>query len=152
MTAQPRLIAYLTVADAPAALALYAELFGFKETLRLALPDGRLGHAELELEGSRLYLASAFPEAGLVGPEDGRGTSVSLCLSVAYVDAQVERARAAGCTIEAEPRTEFHGARSAKLSDPFGHRWLLEQRLEQLSNDEIRRRFEALFEAGGAEG
>ncbi len=70
---------------------------------------------------------------------------VSFALRVEDVNALVARAQAAGCTPEGEVEDPFYGSRSAELRDAFGHRWTLEQQLEQLDNDEIRQRFAAMF-------
>lgn len=121
---RPAALPYLTVADARAAIdwyrdALGAELLGEP----IVMNDGRIGHAELALAGGVLYLADEFTELGLQAPSPGVN-SVSLMLAVADTDAALLRARARGAEVEREPY-EGHGARTATLRDPFGHRWLL---------------------------
>lgn len=140
----PRLIPSLSVKDAAEAVAFYVRAFGFREAMRLMMKDGRVGHAELELDGTRLYVADEFPELDFVGPATRGGTSVTLILHVADVHATVRAATEAGATLEGGPKDEFYGARSARLRDPFGHRWMLQQRLEALTDEEVARRFEAL--------
>lgn len=142
----PRLLPSLSVRNASEALAFYGRAFGFRETMRLMMKDGRVGHAELELEpgGARLYLADEFPELDITGPASRGGTTVTLVLHVADVHATVKAATEAGATLESEVKDEFYGARSARLRDPFGHRWNLQQRLEVLTDEEVARRFGAL--------
>jgi PhnB protein len=140
----PRFIPSLSVRNAADALAFYASAFGFRVTMRLDMKDGRVGHAELEHHGSRLYLADEFPELDIVGPASRGGTTVTLVLHVEDVHATVKAATEAGATLEGEVRDEFYGARSARLCDPFGHRWHLQQRIEDLSDAEVERRFQAL--------
>jgi PhnB protein len=140
----PRLIPSLSVRNGAEALAFYARAFGFRVTMRLDMKDGRLGHAELEHAGARFYVADEFPELDFVGPASRGGTTVSLVLHVEDVHATVKQATEAGAALEGEVKDEFYGARTARLRDPFGHRWTLQQRLEDLSDAEIARRFEAL--------
>lgn len=145
----PAFIPYLAVKDADEALRFYTEVMGMQERLRLAMPDGSVAHAELAFGGGLLFVSSEFPSMGVVAPA-GSGTAVSLALEVADVDAVVERMRAAGATVESEPEDQFHGARSAKVHDPFGHRWLLNQELEQVSSEEVKRRFDAMMSGDSA--
>jgi predicted enzyme related to lactoylglutathione lyase len=118
-------IPYLAVRDARRALDWYADVLGGR--LRgepLVMPGGRIGHAEIELAGGVLYLADEHPEIGFRAPEPG-GTPVSLVLAVPDVAAAAEAAVAAGARLDRAPY-EAHGYRSATLTDPFGHRWLLQ--------------------------
>lgn len=142
---EPLLQPYLTVHDAEAAIDFYVGAFGFAERYRLAMPDGRVGHAELERGRARLLVADEFAEAGILGPKSRGGSTVGLMLYVEDVDAFVEAARAAGCEQEGATADQFFGDRAAKLRDPFGHRWFIHQRLEDLSPDQIRDRFAALM-------
>ena len=115
---------YLTVADARAAIEWYVDALG--ATLigqPFAMDDGRIGHAELALEGGTFYLADEYPELGLKGPAS-QANSVSLMLGVVDTDASLERARERGATVHQEAYEE-HDARTATIVDPFGHRWML---------------------------
>ncbi len=122
----PTLVPYLAAADADGLLAFYAEVFGAREVERWTAPDGRVGHAELELGGCSLYLADEHPELGVLAPTTRGGTSVSLVLTVEDCDAAVERALAHGATLERGPVDEQQGARTAWILDPSGHRWSLQ--------------------------
>lgn len=144
----PGLLPYLAVDDALAAIALYTEVFGAKERYRLPMGDA-IAHAELDIGDARILLSSEFPQIDVVGPKQLGGTSVSLLLYVEDVDAVVGRALAAGFTQEGETKNEFFGDRAAKLVDPFGHRWMLNQVLEVLEPEEIVRRFEAVMNGQG---
>ena len=119
------LIPYLAVRDARGALAWYADALGARVVGDpVVMADGRIGHAELDLGGAALYLADEYPELGLTAPEEGR-RSVSLHLTVADVDAAVERAAAAGATVERQPTDSPYG-RTGVVIDPHGHRWMLQ--------------------------
>ncbi|MFW6078160.1 MAG: VOC family protein [Gemmatimonadota bacterium] len=162
------LFAYLCVRDADAAIDFYTRVFGARETLRLADPEGRIGHAELELGPATLMVCDEHPEHGILAPpadeartsgasdataagsgsadaaaEPSRGTGVTIHLHVDDVDRLAERAVAAGATILREPTDFAHGERQCRIRDPFGHAWLLGHPIEELSNDEIARRHEA---------
>jgi len=115
---------YLVVRDARAALNWYAEAFGAHTVGDPYIDGDRIGHAELELAGASLYLADAYPELGLTGPEDGH-VAVTLHLSVPDVDAAVSRAEAAGATVERPPTDAPYG-RTGVVVDPYGHRWMLQ--------------------------
>jgi uncharacterized glyoxalase superfamily protein PhnB len=116
---------YLAVRDARAAMAWYADALGARVVGDpYVMDDDRIGHAELQVGGATLYLADEYPEMGLIGPEQGR-VSVSLHLSVPDVDAAVDRAAGAGATVERPPSDAPYG-RTAVVTDPYGHRWMLQ--------------------------
>ena len=142
-SATPRSAAvpYLAVTDARRALDWYADVFDAQvQGEPIVMPDGRIGHAELEISGGLVYLADEHPEIGVVSPETLGGTPVSLYLHVADVDATYDRAVAAGATGERPPSDQFHGNRNASLRDPFGHRWMITQPIEAVSVEEMARR------------
>lgn len=117
-------IPYLTVTDARAAIDWYVAVLGARRVGDpIEMDDGRIGHAELALGAGMLYLADEYPEIGLKAPSR-QAVSVSLMLTVPSTDETLERARARGALVQREPY-EDHGARSAAIVDPFGHRWML---------------------------
>ncbi|SDF62692.1 Uncharacterized conserved protein PhnB, glyoxalase superfamily [Blastococcus aurantiacus] len=122
--AVPALIPYLVVRDARAAIDFYAEAFGARTVGDPYVDGDRIGHAELELAGATLYLADAYPEYGLEGPGEAK-PPVSLHLTVPDVDAVMDRAAAAGATVE-RPATDEPYGRGGRLIDPFGHRWMVQ--------------------------
>jgi PhnB protein len=130
-------VPYLIVADAPAALSFYVTGLGAVEDHRLLMPDGKVGHAELRFGVRRVYVADEFPSEGQVAPQPGVRSPVGLVLHVDDVDGAVQRARAAGATIDRDVVDEVFGARSAWLSDPFGHRWNLQQQVREMTPAEM---------------
>jgi uncharacterized glyoxalase superfamily protein PhnB len=119
-------VPYLGVSDARRALDWYVEALGARRRGEpIVMPDGRIGHAELELSGGILYLADEFPEIDFVAPRPDAGSSVRLTVVVPDVDAVTDRAVRAGAGLESPPRDEPYG-RSASIRDPFGHRWTLQ--------------------------
>ena len=118
-------IPYLAVRDARRAIDWYVDVFGARLVGEpIVMPDGRVGHAELELAGGVMYLAEEFPEIGHVAPQRG-AASVSLVLAVADVDTTAAVAVAGGAELTREIG-EGHGHRNATILDPFGHRWMLQ--------------------------
>jgi PhnB protein len=136
----PALIPYLAVADAAAAIDFYARVFGATETIRMTGEDGRIGHAELDLAGSRVMLSDEHPEIGVHGPAHYGGTPVSLVVQVPDVDEVFARAVAAGATVERPVADQFHGERSGWFADPWGHRWNVGTPTEDVTADQLRDR------------
>jgi uncharacterized glyoxalase superfamily protein PhnB len=139
------LFAYLCVRDAQRAIEFYSRAFGAREKMRLTEPSGRIGHVELDFGGTTLMLADEFPEFGVTAPKSGMGTPVTLHLHVDNADAVIQQAVAAGATLEREPKDEFYGERSGCVRDPFGHRWTVGHRIEEVSPEEMQRRYTALL-------
>lgn len=137
---------YIIVKDAAAALDFYVNTFGAVEIERMELPDGRIGHAELNLGSSRLMLASEFPEMEALSPDTVGGTPVSLMVYVEDVDELFARALAAGATELQPVRNQFYGDRSGTLRDPFGHRWTISTHIEDVTPEEMERRSKAWAE------
>lgn len=123
---------YLTVADATAAITWYAEALGADEQFRVVGDDGRVGHAELLIGGARFMLSDEYPEIGVRAPTSLGGTPLALHLTVDDVDDLFERALATGAQSLSAPEDQPHGARHGTLLDPFGHRWMLSQQVEDL--------------------
>ena len=136
---------YLIVKGAARAIAFYASAFGAKERFRLAEPGGKIGHAELEIGPARFMLADEYPDFGALSPVSVGGTPVSLHLYVADVDATVARALAAGATLLRPLKDEFFGDRVALIADPFGHKWHVASRREEVSPAEMQRRMDAAY-------
>lgn len=127
---------YLCTRDAGAALAWYTEAFGAVERMRVVGDDDRLGHAEFAIGAATFYLSDEYPEIGVLSPAALGGTPITLHLDVEQVDEVFARAVAAGATPQRPPEDQAHGARHGTLVDPYGHRWMLSQQVEQVGVDE----------------
>jgi uncharacterized glyoxalase superfamily protein PhnB len=118
-------VPYLAVSGAEGALAWYVEAFGASiRGLPIVMPDGRIGHSEVDVGGGRFMLSEEHPAIGVSAPAPGSGASVTLVLTVAQVDALIERAVAAGARLE-RPPADFDYGRNGVIRDPFGHRWMI---------------------------
>lgn len=133
---------YLHVRNAAAAIRFYTQVFDASEVLRIDLPDGRVGHAELRIGPMVIMLADEFPERGVQSPLAFGGTGTTIHLHVDDVDALARSAWDAGATILREPADEEHGERQCRLRDPFGHEWLLGQEIVAMSDHDIKRLYE----------
>jgi uncharacterized glyoxalase superfamily protein PhnB len=121
----PGVVPYLIVDGAAAALDWYVAALGARRCGEpIMMPDGRVGHSEMELSGSLLYLADESPESHVAAPRPGADATVSLTVLVADVDRSVERARHAGAVVE-RPAADNPYGRNAVVRDPYGHRWIL---------------------------
>jgi len=138
---------YLAIKGAARALDFYAKAFGAVEVYRLAVPDGRIGHAEIRLGDSLIMLSDEFPEFGGKAPSALGGTPVSTHLYVEDVDAFFARAVAAGATARKPVMDQFDGDRSGELEDPFGHLWWVATHREDVPPAEMEKRVGALFAA-----
>ncbi len=141
------LFAYLHVSNAAAALEFYQKAFGATEKLRLTEPGGRIGHAELDFDGTTLMLADEYPEYGIRGPQSVGQTTVTLHLHVDDADAVIRQAVEAGATVEREAQDQFYGERSGCVRDPFGHRWNIGHHIEDVDVAEMQRRYDRVMKA-----
>jgi PhnB protein len=130
----------ITVQNAGAAIDFYKSALGATEVMRLTMPDGKVMHGEIQIGDSRIMLSDEFPDWGCVSPQSIGGTASSLMIYVPDVDAAFTQAVAAGATSISPPTDQFWGDRSARILDPFGHKWSLATHLEEISDAEIAER------------
>jgi len=131
---------YLIVKGGPQAIAFYEKAFGAQLLFRMMEPDGRVGHAELEIGDSRVMLADEHPDIGARSPQSIGGSPVTIHLYVEDVDATVARAVAAGARITRPVADQFYGDRNGGLVDPFGHVWFVATHKEDVPAEELDRR------------
>lgn len=141
---------YICVKDGTAAIDFYKKAFGATEIMRLAQPDGRVGHAELRIGKAVLMLADEFPEFGTISPQSIGASPVTIQVYVEDVDAFTERAVLAGMEVVRPVADQFYGDRGGKFRDPFGHMWWFSTRIEDVSAEEMKKRATALFNKKGA--
>lgn len=117
------LIAYLTVHDCAAALDFYATAFGAEEISRWTDDDGRIGHAEIRIGGTGLYLSDEYPEVHAISPRTAGHATASMVITVDDCDQVYAAAMAAGGIEDRPVVDQAYGHRSGWLVDPFGVRW-----------------------------
>jgi PhnB protein len=141
---------YLAVDDAAEAIEYYKKAFGAKERGRMDAPDGKIGHAELEIGDSIVMLSDPFPNSSTRTPKELGGTSASVFLYVEDVDAVVQRAVDAGATVTMEVADQFWGDRFGTIADPFGHSWSIATHVEDVPPEEMAERAKAAFAQASA--
>jgi PhnB protein len=111
--------------------------------VRMAMPNGRIGHAEIKIGDSFIMLADEHPEVGARSPKSYGGSPIAVLLYVENVDAVVERTVSAGATISRPLKDEFYGDRTATLVDPFGHTWYIHTHVKDVSPEEMKKAMQA---------
>jgi PhnB protein len=143
------LIPYLYIKGAAQAIEFYTRAFGARESYaRITDASGRVGHAQLTLGGSTLYLADEHPEMGAISPATLGGSHMSFVINLPDVDDAVRQAVAAGGRLSRPVENQFYGHRTGEIADPFGYRWTLSTKIEDLSEEEVHKRAKAVRRAG----
>jgi len=143
---------YLIVKDAAKAIEYYTKVFGAKELFRMAQPNGRVGHAELQIGNARIMLADENPTMGQghTSATSIGASPVSLYLYIPDVDRVVERAVAEGAKTLKPVENQFYGDRSGFIQDPFGHLWGIATHVEDVSPQEMEARMKKIMSAAPA--
>ncbi|MEV6561493.1 VOC family protein [Nocardia sp. NPDC051756] len=130
-----RVNAWVISSDTDAEVRFLTEVFGAIETpgSRMLDPDGDIGHVEVELDDSVIMLFDAKP--------GWPSTPSHLRVYVAGVEGAVDRAVAAGARVITRPTLLAFGERVARVRDPQGHLWWLQERVEEVAPDELAARF-----------
>jgi PhnB protein len=131
---------YLVCRGASDAIDFYKKAFGAKETVRMAMPDGKIAHAEIRIGDSVVMLGDEAPQMGATAPPTIGGTASAVFLYVKDVDKAFAQATSAGAATEMPPTNMFWGDRYCKLADPFGHKWSMATHIEDVPPKEMARR------------
>jgi PhnB protein len=131
----------LTVADGAAALDYYGRAFGADVLVRFEA-GGKLMHSEMRIGDTRVMVSDELPEYGLRAPDPGAGVTGSLTLYCEDAAAVHARAVAEGATAVAPVEDTFNGDRLGSVLDPFGHRWVIATRVEDVPPEEVQRRMD----------
>jgi PhnB protein len=144
---------YISVKGAAKALDFYKRAFGAEVLVRMDMPDGRVGHAEIKIGDSFVMLADEMPEmadAVTKSPATLGATTFGLMIYLDGVDARFKQALEAGAKIKRPVQDQFYGDRTGTLEDPFGHIWTLGTHVEDVSPEEMKKRMAAFTQSGGA--
>ncbi len=132
---------FLVCSPAAEAIRFYTDVFGATLVSRMDGPGDTVMHAELDLGDGRLQLSDPDEQYGLVAPDRSRDSvSDSTCIYVPDVDAVFAKAVERGATVRERPDTFVTGDRFASIHDPFGHRWAVMTRVEDVRPEESERR------------
>jgi PhnB protein len=143
----PQVMPYLIIDGANQAIEFYKGVLGATERMRLEGPDGKVGHAELQIGEAVIMLADENPGMNIEGPRSVGGTPVTIHVYLEDADAAFERAVQAGAKPLRAVEDQFYGDRSGQFEDPYGHRWNVATHVEDISEEEMVRR--AAEMAGG---
>jgi uncharacterized glyoxalase superfamily protein PhnB len=135
----------LRVKSAADAIAYYERVFAARENFRLVEPSGRIGHAELDFGGTTVMLSDEYPEYEVYGPDGKSRATASIHLHVDDCDALIARALEAGATLLRPASDAFYGERSGVVRDPFGHEWNIGHSIEDVTPEEMQRRYTELL-------
>ncbi|MBV8892084.1 MAG: VOC family protein [Acidobacteria bacterium] len=128
----------LTVKRAAEAIEFYKKALGAQELMRMANPDGTIGHAEIKIGDSIIFIADEMPMAGCPqSPQRLGGITGTLYLYVPDVDGAFQRAVAAGGKAMGPVSDMFWGDRHGSFVDPFGHTWSLSTHVRDVSQEEL---------------
>ena len=136
----PRVTPYLSVKGADKAIEFYKKVFGAEERGRMAGPGGAIMHAEIQIGDSVIMMADEMPQFGNLSPQSLGGSPVSLYIFVKSVDEVFKAAVAAGAQVLMEVGDQFYGDRTGAIKDPFGHKWNIATRIEDVPPEEMQRR------------
>jgi PhnB protein len=136
---------HIVVREAGMAADWYARALGAEIGRRIQVPDGRSMQIELRFGDSQVMIADEFPEMGAVSPLTLGGTYGALTIATDDADGLWQRALDAGAEVFHPIEDAFWGERHGQIVDPYGHRWGIAQRLEDVSEEEVQRRATELF-------
>lgn len=139
-------IPHLIVRNGAQAIEFYKKAFGAQEVMRMATPDGKIGHAELKIGDSIIFLADETPNMGMSkSPQTLGGCTGGVMLYVDDVDSTYERAINAGGKSFMPVQDMFWGDRFGSLIDPFGHAWSVATHKEDVAPAELERRAKEFY-------
>lgn len=136
----PRVSPHLSIAGAARAIDFYKSVFDASERMRMAMPDGTIAHAEIDIGGSIIMIGDEVPGGRDPSPTTLGGSPVALFVYVQDVDEVFAKAVAAGAQVVQAPEDHFYGDRVAMFDDPFGHRWNLATHIEDVSPEQMEQR------------
>jgi len=127
----------LFVRNGAEAIEFYKKALGAEEAMRMAGPDGKIGHAELKIGDSVVFLSDENPAFGTKSPQSLGGISGALYLYVEDVDKAFQRAIDAGGQVKMPVADMFWGDRVGNFVDPYGHSWTLSTHTQDLTAQEM---------------
>ncbi|GAA2265610.1 VOC family protein [Glycomyces scopariae] len=142
---------FIVVKDAAKAIDWYAEVYGARTLTRNDMPDGTVAHCEIQIGNSIVQLGDVNEAFGMAEPDPERITA-SLVLYVEDCDAVFAKAVEHGARVREEPAVFVTGDRYASIADPFGRRWAIMTRVEDVSREEGERRVNEWMASMGDQG
>jgi len=135
---------YMIFSGASDAIDFYKKAFGATEVLRMAGPDGKVHHAEIKIGNAIIMLADEAPEMGALSPKTIGGSPITLYIYVENVDKVVDQAVSAGAKLVRPVADQFYGDRVGGVEDSFGYKWYVGTHIEDVSDEEMKKRAAAM--------
>jgi PhnB protein len=136
--------AHFTVRGGQDALSFYEKAFGAEVLYRLINPaDGSLGHAEMRIGDTVMMLNDEYTDFGAIAPDTLGGSPLQFVIMADDIEAAMAQAVAAGATLLRPISLQFHGHKAGVLMDPFGHRWSVLEKVEDVAPAEMQRRWDS---------
>lgn len=135
---------YLIVKGAARAIEFYKQAFGASEIMRFPGPNNTIMHAEIRIGDSVVMLSDGAGGTELRDPQSLGASPIGLMIYVPDVDTTFKQALSLGAKQSREVVDQFYGDRSGTLVDPFGHVWTVSTHVEDVSEDEMKKRMAAM--------
>ncbi len=130
----PRVVPAVRYRDVNLAVDWLSRVFGFREVLRRAGDDGRINHADLELQGGLVMLEPAAESSA--GTAVGVASRTMIVVWVDDVDLHHRRATAEGAVIAFAPEDKQWGLRRYRAIDLEGHLWEFNQHIRDVGPED----------------
>ena len=127
---------YLLVNEPAKLIDFMINAFEGKELLRMSAPDGSVAHAEVKMGDSIIMMGKP--------KDDFQPMSTMLYFYVEDCDAVYKKALKAGGVSVMEPADQFYGDRNAGVKDFAGNLWWIATHIEDVTEEEVRRRAEEM--------
>jgi len=137
---------HLVIKGAAEAIEFYKRALGAEVRSKMTGPGGTIGHAELKIGDSIIFLADEFPQSPFKSPQTLGSTTTSFHIYVPDVDAAFKRAISAGGREVMPVADMFWGDRFGQFTDPFGHNWSIATRKENVNPQELEKRAQAFWQ------
>lgn len=128
---------HIVVRDAESASLWYSRAFGAREISRVPLPGGKVMTVEVEIGDSAVHVGSEFPDFGILSPLSLGGTATVLQITTDDAQALWRQALDTGAEALHPLAEQFWGELHGQLTDPFGHRWNIAQRIREVPPAEL---------------
>jgi PhnB protein len=135
----PAVIPSLSFRGTEAAITWYKNIFNAKEKMRMENPDKTIGHAELNIGNSLIFLAEDNPQNKTKIPKETNGNSISLYAYLPDVDETIKKAVQNGASLVMPAQDMFYGDRVGCINDPFGYTWVLATHVKDVSEAEMKK-------------
>ena len=133
----------LTIQNVDQAITWYEQVFGAKEIFRLTTPNGVIVHAEIQI-GNTIIMLSEEDINYNQSPIRLGGTGVILQIYLEKVDSVFQNALEAGAKEIFPLNDQFYGDRAGRVEDPYGHQWILAQRIKEVSIEDMQKMMEEM--------